>query len=93
MSLSAFLGLHISFPARAKKRNRSVARARICKRLMSSGIDSKESTPPAYVALQAGATNRIVVPTRLAGNQFQGYLKGLQIQAQYFSGKAEAILR
>jgi hypothetical protein len=29
-------------------------RARICKRLRSLGIDSKESIPPAYVAWRAG---------------------------------------
>jgi hypothetical protein len=31
-------------------------RARICKRLRSPGIDSKESIPPAYVAWRAGTT-------------------------------------
>ena len=30
--------------------------SRICKRLRSSGIDSKESIPPAYVAWRAGTT-------------------------------------
>jgi len=33
-----------------------VAWARICKRLRSSRIDSKESIPTAYVALRAGTT-------------------------------------
>ncbi len=42
-------------------------RARICKRLWSSGIGSGESIPPAYVAWQAGTTNRVVVPARQAG--------------------------
>jgi hypothetical protein len=32
-------------------------RARIFKVLRSSGIDSKESIPPTYVASQAGTTN------------------------------------
>jgi hypothetical protein len=31
-------------------------RARICKRLWSPGIDSKESIPPAYVAWRASTT-------------------------------------
>ncbi len=33
-----------------------VIRTRIDKRLRSSGIDSKEAIPPAYVAWQAGTT-------------------------------------
>ncbi len=33
------------------------ARARICERLRSPGIDYKESIPPAYVARQAGTKN------------------------------------
>ncbi len=33
-------------------------RARICKRLKSLGIDSKESIPPVYVAWRAGTSNR-----------------------------------
>jgi hypothetical protein len=49
--------------------------ARICKRLWSPGIDSGESIPPAYVAWRAGATNRIIVPDRQAGNRFLGSLK------------------
>jgi hypothetical protein len=57
-------------------------RARICKRLWSPGIDSEESTPPAYVAWRAGTTNRVVIPACQAGNQFLGSLKGLQIRAQ-----------
>jgi hypothetical protein len=32
--------------------------ARICKRLRSPGIGSKESIPPAYVAWRAGTTTR-----------------------------------
>jgi hypothetical protein len=43
-------------------------------------IDSDESIPPAYVALRAGTTNRVVVPACQAGNRFLGSLKGLQIQ-------------
>jgi len=31
--------------------------------LCSPGIDSKESIPPAYVAWQAGTSNRVVVPS------------------------------
>ncbi len=38
--------------------------ARICKRLRSPGIDSKEPIPPGYVAYRAGPTNRIVVLVR-----------------------------
>ncbi len=56
-------------------------RARICNRLRSPGIDSKESIPTAYVAWRAGASNRVVVPARQAENRFQGSLKGLQIRA------------
>jgi hypothetical protein len=57
-------------------------RARICKRLPSPGIDSEESIQSAYVAWQAGTTNRVVVPVRQAENRFLGSLKGLQIRAQ-----------
>ncbi len=53
---------------------------RMCKRLRSSGIDSKESIPPACLAWRAGASNRVVVPARQAGNRFQGSLKDLQPQ-------------
>ena len=35
------------------------ARARICKRFRSPGIDSKESIPPAYVSLRADTSNRV----------------------------------
>jgi len=38
---------------------------------------------PAYVACMARTTNRVVVPTRQAGNRFLGPLKGLQIRALY----------
>jgi hypothetical protein len=58
-------------------------RARICKRLRRPGIDSEDSIPPAYGALRAGMTNRVVavgVPARQAGNRFLGSLKGLQIR-------------
>jgi hypothetical protein len=58
-----------------------VAWARICKRLRSPGIASKESIPLAYVAWRAGTSNRVVVPARRAGNRFLGSLKGLQIRA------------
>jgi hypothetical protein len=47
-------------------------RARICKRLRSPGIGSKESIPPAYVAFRAGTTDRVIVP---------GLLKRLQSRA------------
>ncbi len=62
---------------------KSVSRARICERLMSPGLDSSDSIPPAYVALRGGTTNRVVVPARQAGNRFLSSLKGLQIRAQY----------
>ncbi len=55
--------------------------ARICKRLWSPGIDSKESIPPAYVAWRAGTTNRVFLPARQVGNRFLGSFKGLQIRA------------
>jgi hypothetical protein len=58
------------------------ARARICKCSRSTGIDSEELNPPAYVALRASTSNRVVVPVRQAGNRFLGSLKGLQIRAQ-----------
>jgi hypothetical protein len=61
---------------------RDDSRARICKRLWSPGIDSKELISPAYVACRAGTTNRVVVPARQAENRFLGSLKGLQIRAQ-----------
>ncbi len=51
-------------------------RARIYKRLRSSGIDSKESISPAYEAGRAGMSNRLVVPACQARNRFQGSLKG-----------------
>jgi hypothetical protein len=41
--------------------------ARVCKRLRSPGIDSKEWIPPAYIAWRTGTSNRIVVPARQAG--------------------------
>jgi hypothetical protein len=61
--------------------NEGVYWARICKRLWSPGIDSEESISPAYVACRAGTTNRVVEPSRQAGNRFLGSLKGLQIRA------------
>ncbi len=56
-------------------------RARICKRFQGPGIDSKESTLPAYVAWRPSTSDRVVVPARQAGNRFLGSLKGLQIRA------------
>ncbi len=57
-------------------------RARICKCQRSTGIDSKESILPVYVAWRAGTSNRVVVPTRRAGNRFRSSLKGFQIRAR-----------
>ncbi len=37
---------------------------RICIRLRSPGIDSKESFWPAYVALRVGTTKKVVLPAR-----------------------------
>ncbi len=54
---------------------------RICKRLRGPGIDTKELIPPAYVAQQAGPSNRVVVPANQPGNRLLGSLKGLQIRA------------
>jgi hypothetical protein len=58
------------------------ARAHICKRLRSPGIDYKVSIPPAYVAWLASMSNRVLVPATQDGNRFLGSLKGLQIRAQ-----------
>jgi hypothetical protein len=58
------------------------ARACICKRFWSPGIDSEEMIPPAYVAWRASTTNTVVTQARRAGNRFLGSLKGLQIRAQ-----------
>jgi hypothetical protein len=64
------------------------ARAHICKHLESPGIDSEESILPAYVSWLASTTNKVIVPTRQAGNRFLlGSLKGLQIRAQGLFGK------
>jgi hypothetical protein len=60
-------------------------RARICKRLRSQEIDSKESIPPVYVAWRAGMSNKVVVQDRQGGNRFLGSIKGLQIRALEFS--------
>jgi hypothetical protein len=57
------------------------ARADICKRLRSPGIDSEESIPPEYVAWRASTTNRVDVPARQGKNRFLGSFKGLQIRA------------
>ncbi len=51
----------------AEKPIEEQAWARICKRLMGPGIDSEESSPPAYVAGRAGKTNLFYVPSRQAG--------------------------
>jgi hypothetical protein len=60
----------------------TISRDRICKRLRSSGIDSKESIClPAYVAWRAGTLNRVFLPARQAGNRVLGSFKGLQIRA------------
>jgi hypothetical protein len=68
-------------------------RARICKRLWSPEIDSKESIQPAYVGCRAGTTNRVVVPARQAGNRFLGSLKGLQIRdLEYLGARRSAVI-
>ncbi len=46
--------------------------------------EPQESLPLTFVAWRAGTTNRVVVPTRQAGNRFLGSLKGLQIRAQSY---------
>jgi hypothetical protein len=58
------------------------ARACICKRFWSPGIDAEELIPPAYVAWRASKTNTVVIQGRQAGNRFLGSLKVLQIRAQ-----------
>ncbi len=50
----------------------TLSRARICKRLRSLGIDSKETSLHAYVAWRAATSNRVVEPARRAGNRFLG---------------------
>jgi hypothetical protein len=45
-----------------------VSRAQIGKLLRSPGIDSKESTPPAYVAWWAGTSDKVVVTAHLDWN-------------------------
>jgi hypothetical protein len=64
---------------------------RICKRLRVPGIDSEESTPPAYVAWRAG-TNRVIVPAGQAENRYLGSIKGLQIRAQSCTGILEPFM-
>jgi hypothetical protein len=61
------------------------SRARICGRLRSLEINSKESIPPAYIAWRAGTSNWVVrrslagryvkLGVRQAGNRFLGSLK------------------
>ncbi len=50
-------------------------RDRICKLLMSPGIDSEASILPAYVGWRAGTTNKVAVLARQARNRFLGSLK------------------
>jgi hypothetical protein len=50
---------------------------------MEPGIDSEEPIPPAYAVLQAGTTNRVVVPARPAGNRILVSLEGLQIRTLF----------
>ncbi len=52
--------------------------ARICKRLKSPGIVSKE-------AWRTDTSNKVVVPARQAGNRFLGSKKGLRIRDLYTS--------
>ncbi len=56
-------------------KHRSVHRARICKRLRSTGIDSAQSIPPAYVDWQASTTNRVVVTSPPGWESIPGLLK------------------
>jgi hypothetical protein len=67
-------------------------KARICKHLRSSGIDSEESILPAYEAWRAGTTNRVFVPARQARNRFLGSLKHLQIRALHLDSYTRALL-
>ncbi len=53
-SSTAQTGLHQYCASHTEK----LYRARICKRLRSPEIESEESITPAYVAWQAGNTNR-----------------------------------
>jgi hypothetical protein len=57
--------------------------ARICKRLRRPGIDSVESTPPAYVAWRTGIARYRYDKNLVVGiDSWAGSLKGLQIRAQ-----------
>ncbi len=60
---------------------KATARAGICKRLRSPGIDSEAAIPLTYVHV-AWLAGMIVVPTRQVGIWFLGSIKGLQIRAQ-----------
>ncbi len=62
-------------------RHTATAEPEFVKRLRVSGIDSRESISPAYVAWRAGTSNRVVVPVCQAGDRLLGSLKSLEIQA------------
>ncbi len=58
-------------------------RALICKWLRVPEINSEELIVPTYVAWRSIPTNWVVLLAQMAGYQFLGSLKGLQIRAQY----------
>ncbi len=58
-------------------------KALICKWLRIPETNSEESILPTYVAWRSNPTNWVVLLAQLAGYQFLGSLKGLQIRAQY----------
>ncbi len=55
-------------------------------------INSEEAILPTYVALRSNPTNWVVLLAQLAGYQFLGSLKGLQIRAQYLGVGAGVFL-
>jgi hypothetical protein len=67
---------HHPFVVSNRVTSKYLNRAGICKRLRSSGIDSSESIPTAYVAWKAGTSNVVVVSDHQAENRLLGPLKG-----------------
>ncbi len=70
-------GVGISFPSGQLMSSSSITPEPVFVNIYGA----QESILPAYVAWRAGTTNRLVVPTRQAGNRFLDSLKGLQVWA------------
>jgi hypothetical protein len=71
----SLLPLSFSTPTIKMAEQETGSWARICRRLRSPGIDSKESVSPACQAWRAGATIKVVVPAHHARNRFLGSFK------------------